>query len=251
MFPILYLGPLALPVAPFVFLLGAWFGAALVERRAARLGLERDIVSNMLYIGFGAALVGARLGYVALHFDAFAHDPLAIVMPTPATLDMGWGVACGMSAGAFYGWKNKLPLWRTLDALAPGIPALALTLGLAHWANGDAFGAPARLPWSVYLWEEYRHPSQLYEIAAALVLFLVWRFSRAYKLFDGFQFLVVAALYATSVIFLEAFRGDSGLFQGWRVAQLVALAALALALAAMRWQSRRAVMQKTAPAADE
>ena len=234
MFPILHLGPLAIPIAPVVLLCGFFLSASLVEHHAARLGLDRRAVSNMLYIAFGAALVGARLGYVVMHLDAFARDPLGIILPTPATLDTWWGILCGIGAGALCGWKTKVPLWRTLDALAPGIAALALTLGIAHLAGGDAFGAPARLPWSIYLWDDYRHPSQVYDIIAAVIILVVWWFLRDRKMFDGLQFLVVIALYAASVIFLEAFRGDSFLFQGWRVAQLGALGVFALSLLILR-----------------
>ena len=243
MFPILQLGPLAIPVAPLVFLLSVFGSASLVEQHAARLGLAREIVSNMLYVGLGAALLGARLAYVANHLDAYARDPISILMPTPATLDWFGGVFIGMSAGVVYGFKHRLPLWRTLDALAPGLAAMGNGLGIAHLASGDAFGAPARLAWSIYLWDDFRHSSQAYEIVAAISIFAIWWFLRARKMFDGFQFLVVIALSAVSVIFLEAFRGDSWLFQGWRAPQLVALGVLVVSLAAMRRRSQRASEQ--------
>ena len=144
----------------------------------------------------------------------------------------------GFGAGAIYGFKYQLPLWRTLDALAPGIATLGLALGIGHLASGDAFGAPARLPWSIYLWDDYRHPSQVYEIIAALITFGGWWLLSRAGAFDGLAFWGVVALAATSVVVLETFRGDSVLFVGWRVAQVVALGVLAMALVALHVLSR-------------
>lgn len=234
MFPIFHAGPLAIPLAPILLLLGFFAGASLVETQAARLGLDRTAVSNMVYLALAAALVGARLGYVLAHLDAFAQDLLSIIVPSPATLDPLWGVAIGILAGGVFGKRYGLPLWRTLDALAPGIAAMSFFLGVAHLASGDAFGAPAELPWSIFLWDELRHPSQVYELLAAALVFGVWWRIRALPTFDGFRFWTVIALLAFSVTFLEAFRGDSLLYAGWRVVQVIALAVLALSLIALR-----------------
>lgn len=238
MFPILNAGPLAIPLAPILLLLGFFVSASLVEAEAARLGLDRTSVSNLIYIALAAALVGARLGYVLTHLDAFLQDPLSIIVPAAATLDPLWGLAIGVLAGGVFGKRYGLPLWRTLDALAPGIAAMSIFLGVAHLASGDAFGAPAALPWSIFLWDELRHPSQVYEILAAALVFGVWWRVRALPSFDGFRFWTVIALLALGVTFLEAFRGDSLLYAGWRVAQVIALAVLALSLVALRLLSR-------------
>lgn len=243
MFPILQLGPAAIPVAPIVLLIGIFLSAALVESHAARLKLDREAVSNMVYIALVAGLVGARLSYVFLHFNAYAADPLGVIAPTPATLDPLGGIVAASFAGALYARKCHLPLWRTLDALAPGLASLGIALGIAHLASGDAFGAPARLPWSIFLWDDFRHPSQVYEILAALAILAIWRLVRDRSPFDGFQFLLVLALYAVAILVLEAYRGDSWLLQGWRIAQLIALLILALALVALHVlsQSRKNV----------
>jgi prolipoprotein diacylglyceryltransferase len=118
-----------------------------------------------------------------------------------------------------------------------------VALSLAHLSSGDAFGASARLPWSIYLWDDYRHPSQIYEILAAVAIFaLAWRqpFGRNG---NGLNFLLVVALSATARVFLEAFRGDSVIWMGgFRAAQVVGL----LVLGGCLWLMRRWV-QSLAP----
>jgi prolipoprotein diacylglyceryltransferase len=93
----------------------------------------------------------------------------------------------------------------------------------------------------VYLWGEYRQPSQVYELIGALaVLGIVWR-ARTHGAVagSGFNFLLVVALSAAARVLLEAFRGDSLLVAGgWRAAQLLGLAVLAACLAAMRYWVR-------------
>ena len=108
---------------------------------------------------------------------------------------------------------------------------MAVFIGLAHIASGQAFGAPTSLPWAVELWGAKRQPSQFYETAGALaVLLLLWRQFEVIGL-PGMLFLKFAALTSGLVIFLSAFRGDSLLILGTiRQDQLLALGVLGLAL---------------------
>lgn len=235
MFPILQLGPLAIQVPGLVLLTGVWVGLSLAEREAARLRLKPDAVYSLAFTGLIAGVIGARLVYVARYFSAYAADPLGIILPNPATLAAAEGFLIGIIAAAIYGARRKLPLRPTLDALAPAIALMMAAIALAHIASGDAFGSPARLPWSVYLWDDYRHPSQIYEWIGALIVLGVWRRLRGRPSFPGFAFLLVVALSATARIFLEAFRGDSLLTVGGiRSAQLWGMASLAASLAAMK-----------------
>lgn len=249
MFPVLQVGPLALPAGPLALLIGAWLAAWLAEREAARLGLDADAVSTLVLVIYGAGLAGARLGYAAqfLGYAAqflgvYAADPLSLLSPNPTTLAPIPGLLAAALGGALYGRRRGLPLWRTLDALAPGVAALLLALGVAHLASGDAFGTPASLPWSIFLWEAWRHPSQAYEIAAALVNIAAWRWARDRRPFDGFNLLLVVALAAAARVFVEAFRGDSAIVAGGlRAPQLVGLLVLAACLAALHLRARRAL----------
>jgi phosphatidylglycerol:prolipoprotein diacylglycerol transferase len=190
-------------------------------------------------VGLAAGLVGARLAYASRFLDAYRADPLGLLSLNPATLAAPEGALLGLAAAVIYSAGRGLPLWPTLEALAPGAAVMAAALGLAHAASGDAFGAPTDVPWRIWLWDEHRHPSQWYELAAALAVLAVWagwtRTERG-RAGDGLGFLLVAGLLAGARVFLEAFRGDSVLMaSGLRAAQVWALLVLAgcLALAPM------------------
>jgi prolipoprotein diacylglyceryltransferase len=241
MFPVLQVGSLALPVPGLALLIGVWVGLWLAEKEAVRLGLNPETVYSLAFVGLVAGLIGARLAYVARYLNAYAGDPVSVFSLNPATLAPTEGVWMGVFAAILYGIRRQLPLRPTLDALAPASAVMGVAVAVAHLASGDAFGAAARLPWSVYLWDEYRHPSQVYELSAALgVLGTVWGTrARGLAVGAGFNFLLVLALSAAARIFLEAFRGDSLLIlNGFRAAQVWGLVVLAACLGMMKHWSK-------------
>ena len=243
MFPFIRLGPFLLQLPGLALLVGIWIGSSLAEKEAARLKLNVAAVYNLIFFGLVAGIVGARLAYAARYLSAYLANPLGLLALTPATLSPNAGLVTGLAVAALFGWRKKLPLRPTLDALAPGLAAFMVALGVAHLMSGDAFGAPAQLPWSIYLWDDYRHPSQIYETIAALVVFAAaWKRPLGQP-GDGINFLLVVALSAAARVWLEAFRGDSVIWPGgFRAAQVVGVVVLAAALWLMK-----AWAQPTAP----
>ena len=252
MLPILQIGPLALPAPALILLLGFWIGLDLAEKQAHFFDVEPGPIYNLALVGAIAGLVGARIVYAAQSPGPFLENPLNLLTPRPQMLDGTGGVIIGLLAALTYGWLRKLPLWPTLDAATSLFSALAVTLGLAHFASGDAFGAPAHLPWAISLWGEQRHPSQVYEtLAALLIAAIVWpgrpvaRYSRARP---GFRFWTFLALSAAARLFLETFRGDSILvWNTFRQAQLIAWPVLAVSL----WQIGRRLEPQPLPVEPE
>lgn len=234
MLPTLQLGPLALPMGPLVVLIGVWLGVSWVEREAARLTLDRDRLSTLALIGLIAGVVGGRLAYAVQHFEAYAADPLGLISNNLATFAIVEGIVSGVLAATLYGRIHKLPLRRTLDALAPLLIALSGSIALAQLASGDGFGTPTDLPWSIRLWDADRHPTQIYALIGALGVGVIWwRWARALP--DGLGFLIVVAGTAAATVVVEAFRGDSALWAGgWRSAQVIGLVALTISLIGMR-----------------
>jgi phosphatidylglycerol:prolipoprotein diacylglycerol transferase len=178
----------------------------------------------------------------------YIQDPLGLIALQPATLSPQAGLLAGLIACWIYGRRNLLPLWPTLDALAPGLAVFTLFVGVSHLASGDAFGAPANVPWAIPLWGASRHPAQVYEIiAAGLVLLAVLRAGREAP-FPGCAFGLWVALASASRLFLEAFRGDSVLIAGGvRAAQVVALFLLVSALIGLHGLARPATIHASDP----
>ena len=235
MYPYLSLGPLLIQLPILALLLGVWISSFLAEREAARLKLPTTAISNLIVIGLAAGIAGARLAYAARYPEAYLANPLGLFALNVNTLAGFEGLLVGLLFAFLYGQRKGLPLRPTLDALAPGLAAFLVALGLAHFLSGDAFGVPTDLPWSIYLWGEARHPSQVYEILLALVVFLIALKKPFGQGGSGVNFWLVVALTAAGRIFLEAFRGDSLVWPGgFRAAQIISLVILAASLVVMR-----------------
>jgi phosphatidylglycerol---prolipoprotein diacylglyceryl transferase len=213
-----------------LLLIALWLGLALIEKRAERHHLSRDALSNLVYYSLFGYILGGRLLYGLSNFSAFAQSPLSIFSPNLDLFDTAAALAAAGIVAVVYGSRQKLPFWSTLDALTPFFAVLAIGLSLSHLAAGTAFGSPTDVPWGINLWNATRHPTQIYELIAAIVIFgLIW--FRKTDFPAGSEFLLFVALTAGARLFLDAFRGDSILiFGGLRLAQIIAWLMLALAL---------------------
>lgn len=145
-------------------------------------------------------------------------------------------------AALIYGQRKGMKLLPTLDALTPVLAVLAIAVSAAHLASGSAFGAPTPLPWGIHLWGETRHPTQVYEILAYIILLIVfWPGRKAiHKWPPGNYFLAFTGSSASLYLFLQTFRGDSPvLINGLRIPQIIAWLVLAFCLAAIGKLSKR------------
>ncbi len=243
MLPVLQIGPLALPLPALIPLIAFWIGLEIAERQASLFGASPDSINNTSLVAVLAGLVGARLGYAARSPEAFLASPLSLLALNPQMMDPTGGLIAALLAALLYIKIQRLDLWRTLDAMTGLFSILAVSIGLSHFASGDAFGAPAQVPWAIDLWGETRHPAQVYEtLAAVLIAALVWP-GRTWALFreirhpagagTGLRFWTFLGLSAAARLFLETFRGDSVLlWNSIREAQGIAWLVLGICL----WQ---------------
>jgi phosphatidylglycerol---prolipoprotein diacylglyceryl transferase len=230
MFPIIHLGPLAVQAAGLFLLASIWIGMTLTEKRAVNYGLKSDSLDNLILFSLFGFLIGGRLAYAALHFDSFRVSPLDIFSLNYTLFDLTSGAAIGFIVALVYGQRKGLPFWSTLDALTPFFATVMVGLGASHLASGAAFGKQTSLPWGIELLGAVRHPSQVYEIAAALFILNLVGLRKPFPA-AGEQFLAFIAWTAGARLLLEAFRGDSILvFGGLRLAQILAWIVLAGAL---------------------
>ncbi len=218
-----------------LLLITLWLGLALTERRAERHNISKDTLSNLIYYSLFGYIFGGRVIYIVSNLSAFVQSPLSIFSLNLDLFDPVAALTSAVIVGVVYGSRQKLPLWPTLDALTPLFAILAIGLSLSHLAAGTAFGSPTEVPWGIELWSATRHPTQLYELLASLLIFgLIW-FRKADSP-SGSSFLLFAALSAGTRLFLEAFRGDSILiFGGLRLAQVLVWTVLAITLFAREY----------------
>lgn len=224
MIPSLNLGPLVLPTAAFVTILGAWVCLALAERTARWLGLDAEAMSGLVASGLIAGVVGARLTFVALYWPAYQDNLLGIIWPINSGFNALGGLFFGAAAMFFYGRYKQMALASTLDALAPIIVTGLITLSLADFLGGPGFGTNTDMPWGISQFGIRRHPVQLYEIGAGLLALLTWGIIRPRRTFEGELFLMTTAVYCFARLFLDAFRANAWVSSGgWHVIQVLCL----------------------------
>ncbi|GAB4459730.1 MAG: prolipoprotein diacylglyceryl transferase [Anaerolineales bacterium] len=211
------------PPRHFILLVAAlWVGLTLAEKRSERHGVSKEQLNNLTFYALIAYVVGGRLLFALSNLSAFSQSPFSVFSPNPDLFDPTGGLVVAILVALIYGQRQKLQLWGTLDALTPIFAILAIGLHLADLAAGTAFGSPTTLPWGIDLWNAARHPAQLYELLASLLIF-GWLWSRKADSPNGLLFLNFTALTAGARLFLEAFRGDSTpVFGGLRLAQIAA-----------------------------
>ncbi|GAB4545567.1 MAG: prolipoprotein diacylglyceryl transferase [Anaerolineae bacterium] len=231
MAPYLSIFGFSLQAYPLFILIAVAAGLWLAARQARRLGLDADHVYNLGFYALLATALGARLAFVLGNWPAYRGAPLSALSPTATAFAWPEGVVAGLLVALIYGLRYHLPPGPALDALAPGL-ALGLAIErVGAFLAGVSYGEPTSLPWGVFMWGEVRHPAQLYEMLALLLILAVLLWQQGRRPFDGHTFALLVALYAGSRLFLEAFRADVPLITGGlRGVQVLALGVMLLAV---------------------
>ncbi len=180
-----------------------WLGLTLAEKRATRHGISREALSNLVYYSLLGYVLGGRLLFVLENLQVFVKSPLSIFSPNIDLFDPAGAIVTAILVGLIYGQRQKLPLWPALDALTPLLATLAVGLHLSHLAAGTAFGSPTQLPWGIELWNATRHPVQVYELVASLLIFAFLWFRKPGS-FAGSDFLWFIALTAGSRLVIRS-----------------------------------------------
>jgi phosphatidylglycerol:prolipoprotein diacylglycerol transferase len=224
-----------------LLLLATWIGLTLAEKRTERHGVSKDDLNNITYYALIAFIIGGRLSFVLQNMPAFIKSPLGIISINPDIFDPLGALAVAFITAFIYGQRRGLFFWNTLDALTPYFAILSIGIGLSHLAAGTAFGKETNRAWGIDLWNATRHPTQIYETLASLLIFgLVWFQKQNPR--PGILFLTYAALTSASALFIQAFRGDSTLiFNGLRQEQIIAWAALAVIFILFEYRLREKI----------
>lgn len=219
------------------------FGLWLSAREAVRRGESPDDLLKAAEIALIGGLIGARLYYVLFNLDYYQTQPWwRIFAVWEGGLAIHGGLIAGLLTGGAYVWAKGLPLLTYLDIVAP---SLALAQAIGRWGNffnEEAFGGPTDLPWKLFISEPRRppayvdqqffHPTFLYEslwnVGAFFILYVVLR--RRLERAPGALFLAYLALYSLGRFWIEGLRTDSLMLGSFRIAQIVSVTAVVVAV---------------------
>jgi phosphatidylglycerol:prolipoprotein diacylglycerol transferase len=230
--------------------LGVLAGFGTASRRAPRAGVKGDDVFNLAPWIIVGAVLGARLLYVISYWERdFAGQPWTRLFNIRSGLVYYGGFLGACLTTIIFCRREKIPLWRMADVIAPSI-ALGHAFGrVGCFMTGCCYGKPTDVPWAVCFPAENHetkgvpvHPTQLYESALNLALYagLVLVFKR--RRFDGQVFAIYLMAYAIVRTITEMFRGDYTQFHFGGIAtpgQAVSLGIMAAGLI-LWWKQRGA-----------
>ena len=250
MHPILVrLGPVTIRYYGLMYVIAITFGLLILSREVKRKKLmcgasgklvSTDDLLDLLLWMVPAAIIGARIYYVAFQWGYYGSHPADIVKIWQGGLAIHGGVIGGILAVYFYSHWKKIAFWALTDSIS-----LSLILGqvigrIGNLMNGDTYGIPTTLPWGIHFPAsspagmaypgQATHPSMIYEMILNLLIFaLLWRLrKRGYK--DGFLTSLYFILYSIDRSIVSFTRGDSLWLGSIRAAHAISVILVALFL---------------------
>ena len=208
------------------------------RRRGGRTGESVDMALVVLV----AALLGARLFHVFLHWDYFADNLNEALRLNAGGLDWHGGLLGGLLALGLVSRWRQVSFRAALDALTPALPLLALASWAGCAAAACAYGAEvdtlanysslvAAETRDVFGIVAPRYNTQLFGVALSLLLLLItgllfWR-----RWLYGRRFWLVLALLSLGMFLIGVYRGDAVLvLAGMRGDQWLDIALVAVSL---------------------
>ena len=182
---LLQLGPVAIRWYSLMFVIGFTFGYYLFKRFFVREGIKTELLDSLLYTLVLATIVGARLGHCLFYQPDYYlgswNGFLEIFMPWKGGLASHGGAIAIIIAiiwyARHYGPKNGFDFVWLMDHLAIAVAFVATLIRLGNLFNSEIYGDVTTLPWG-FIFErngetEPKHPTQLYEAGAYLILGII------------------------------------------------------------------------------
>ena len=221
------------------FLTAGW----VLTRQFRRYGLTEDLASSMVIAAAIGGIVGAKIYYAILFHD------IHLLLDRAGLVWYG-GLIGGFLACSWLIWKNKVDYFTAADATAPAL-AIGYALGrIGCFLVGDDYGRPTN-SWVGVAFpkgsppttaEELRrfgvtidpsippyeilkvHPTQLYESAAALVMFFILMALASRPHLRGRVFGAFLVLMGIERFLVEIVRAKDDRFLGpFTIAQLISV----------------------------
>lgn len=202
----------------FFMALAAAIGVFGGYRFARKRGFEKRPVTIVLAAVSVSVLVGARLLHVLIDWNFYLTHPSRIWTVDAVGFSLFGGIVLATLVGLVTCRKLKLNAWKLGDTFAPFVGLGIAAMRIGCFLNGCCFGKETDLPWGVtfpmlspaHRWEMTQgaadiftvrpvHPTEIYELIAALIASMIALWAIKKKLPDG-----VAIL--SFLIFFSAFR---------------------------------------------
>ena len=232
---LLRVGGFALRAYPTLLYFGLLSGVAAGQYVARQSEVDPVRVSVATVFLAAAALLGARLLFVALHWDVYRREPLRIWRRSEGGAALYGGLVLPLILSVPLLRALDLPFGAFWDLATVTILVGMIPTRLGCFLNGCCAGRPSQGPLALYLpgrlgrWER-RIPVQLLEAAWAAVLLAATAAWWSRRPFDGSVFLAAIGGYGIGRFVLESLRETVDRIGPFSVNRAISLALVAASL---------------------
>ena len=208
--------------------------------------IDDDTIFGTAVWAILGGIVGARLVHVIDFWEIYSQDPLSILRVWTGGIGLLGAIVGAATVGSIYAWRNRYPLGRMVDLLAPGILIGQFIGRFGDIVNGEHLATFTDRPWafqythpdSPAFGQNSMHPAIVYEMALDAVIFGItwWLIGRLRP--DGMVFFVYLALYSLGRFFIQFLRRDAVWFAGLQEAHILSLAMLLVAVVVLATRAR-------------
>tara|TARA_B110000211_G_C14056927_1_gene543768 strand:- start:629 stop:1426 length:798 start_codon:yes stop_codon:yes gene_type:complete len=164
----------------FGILIGWWFAKKIIDFKILNkiINFDSKIFDDLISYIIISMIIGGRFGYVIFYnFSYYLSNPFDILKIWEGGMSFH-GALIGIILGTyFFSKKVNVNFFVFLDLIACVAPIGIFFGRIANFINGELYGKPSNIFWSVIFPEIDkipRHPSQLYEaVLEGLVLFII------------------------------------------------------------------------------
>ncbi len=223
----------------FFILLAILSAYWLIQREAKKKEISEEWISNLFFYGVIIGILGARLYYVIFNLSYYSKNPLEIFMIWNGGLAIHGGILATLIFVIYYCRKSHISILQITDIIVVG---LVLAQAIGRWGNffnGEAYGRvvtksflqklhlPSFIIKGMYIDNNYREPTFLYESFFSLIGFLVLVLLRHYKKNkEGELTSLYLIWYGIERVIIETFRSDSLMLGNLKVAQCISIIAI-------------------------
>jgi phosphatidylglycerol---prolipoprotein diacylglyceryl transferase len=217
---IVNLGPISIRWYGLLFALAFVAGFKILQwmyKREQKPVMDVEQVAVYMILG---TVIGARLGHCLFYNpEYYLSNPLEILMVWKGGL-ASHGAAIGILISIYiYAKKKKESFIALLDKIVILVALGGSFIRLGNLFNSEIIGKPANLPWAFIFTSVDnvpRHPTQIYESLAYLIIFLILIFiykKKSGKLNNGFIFGLFLILLFAFRFFVEFLKENQSPFE--------------------------------------
>lgn len=170
-----------------LFASGFLVGQRIMAHIFRKEGLKETLLDSLLLTMVITTVVGARLGHFLFYEpDIFLKNPLQVITPPFAGL-ASHGALVGILLGLYiYARSKKISFLWVVDRIVIVVALAGCFIRMGNLMNSEIVGKVTDMPWAFVFTRNFeftqypRHPAQLYEAIACLILcfLLFWMWNK-------------------------------------------------------------------------